>query len=94
MLDEVASSTIMRLPGQVSGRLPSRGQVAVVGTLNGHEFATVVEPDGVKGHWIRVDQQLQRTAGLRTGESVPAVGRQLRRASFDPDSCVGTGGFG
>jgi hypothetical protein len=70
MLDEVASSTIMRLPGKVSGRLPSRGQVAVVGTLNGHEFATVVEPDGVKGHWIRVDQELQRAAGLRTGESV------------------------
>jgi hypothetical protein len=32
-LDEVAASTIIRLPGAASGRLPSRGQVAVEGTL-------------------------------------------------------------
>ncbi|MGH3273175.1 MAG: YdeI/OmpD-associated family protein [Streptosporangiaceae bacterium] len=69
-LDEVASSTIMRLPGTASGRLPSRGQVAVEGTINGHLFATVLEPDGLKGHWVRVDQQLQRTVGLRAGDSV------------------------
>jgi hypothetical protein len=69
-LDDIASSTIMRLPREASGRLPSRGQVAVEATINGHEFATVLEPDGVKGHWIRVDQELQRAAELRDGDSV------------------------
>lgn len=69
-LDEIAASTIMRLPGDASGRLPSRGQVAVQGTINGHRFATVLEPDGVKGHWIKVDQDLQRAADLRAGDSV------------------------
>jgi len=69
-LGEVGSSLIMRLPAEASGRLPSRGQVAVEGTVNGRQFATVLEPDGVKGHWIRVDEQLQRAARLRTGDSV------------------------
>lgn len=69
-LDEVASSTITRLPDHVSARLPSRGQVAVEATINGHPFATVLEPDGVKGHWIRVEEELRRAAGLRVGDNV------------------------
>ena len=32
--------TILRLPEKASGKLPSRGQVAVQGTINGHEFQT------------------------------------------------------
>lgn len=72
-LDEIASSTIMRLPGEISGRLPSRGQVAVEASINGHEFATVLEPDGAKGHWMKIDPGLQRAAGLRAGESVAAT---------------------
>lgn len=43
------------LPAEASAALPSRGQVAVSGTLNGDDFATVVEPDGRKGHWIALD---------------------------------------
>jgi hypothetical protein len=34
--------TFLRLPEKASGKLPSRGQVAVQGTINGHRF-----PDGV-----------------------------------------------
>jgi hypothetical protein len=83
-LDEIASATIMRLPGEVSGRLPSRGQVAVEGTINGHEFATVLEPDGVKGHWIRVDQGLQRAADLRAGDSI-TVTIEVTRDWPEPD---------
>ena len=37
--------TILRLPEKASGKLPSRGQVAVQGTINGHGFQTVLEPD-------------------------------------------------
>lgn len=59
---------IVRLPATASGQLPSRGQVAVEGTINGHEFATVLEPDGLKGHWIKVDRKLRRAAGLRIGD--------------------------
>jgi hypothetical protein len=37
---------ILRLPKEASGKLPSRGQVAVQGTINGQRFQTVLEPDG------------------------------------------------
>ncbi|HEX8966875.1 MAG TPA: DUF1905 domain-containing protein, partial [Chloroflexota bacterium] len=51
--------TILRLPETASAKLPSRGQVAVKGTINGHGFQTVLEPDGSFGHWMRVDGTLQ-----------------------------------
>lgn len=46
---------IVRLPAEASAALPSRGQVAVVGTKDGSPFETVIEPDGLRGHWIRLD---------------------------------------
>ena len=68
-LSAIGGSTILQLPEGASKRLPSRGQVAVEGTIDGHRFATVVEPDGQRGHWIRVDRSWQRTAGLRAGDT-------------------------
>jgi bacteriocin resistance YdeI/OmpD-like protein/uncharacterized protein DUF1905 len=59
--------TVLRLPEKASARLPSRGQVAVQGTINGHGFRTVLEPDGVFGHWMRIDGELQETAALSAG---------------------------
>jgi hypothetical protein len=61
--------TILRLPEKASRKLPSRGQVAVQGTINGHGFETVLEPDGLFGHWMRIDGKLQKTAALRVGET-------------------------
>ena len=52
--------TILRLPGQASEKLPSRGQVAVQGTINGHGFQTVLEPDGNFGHWMRIDRNCDK----------------------------------
>ena len=60
---------ILRLPEEASRRLPSRAQVAVGGTINGHEFQTVLEPDGHSGHWMRVAQELQHTAGISAGDT-------------------------
>lgn len=62
-------STILQLPPNASKRLPSRGQVAVRGTINGHSFRTVLEPDGSGGHWMKVDRKLQRAAGLKAGDT-------------------------
>ena len=61
--------TIVRLPERASRKLPSRGQVAVQGTINGHGFQTVLEPDGTFGHWIRIDRELQQTARVRAGDT-------------------------
>ena len=63
----IDSSTILRLPNGASKKLPSRGQVAVQGTINGHGFRTVIEPDGQRGHWLKVDNKLQRAAGIKAG---------------------------
>jgi hypothetical protein len=65
----VDKSTVLRLPEKASVKLPSRGQVAVQGTINGHQFQTVLEPDGNSGHWMRIDRKLEERAALRPGDS-------------------------
>jgi hypothetical protein len=90
--------TIVTLPDDASARLPSRGQVAVKGVMNGHAFQTVLEPDGRRGHWLKVDTKLQQALVLRAGETValeveptkdwpePDIPRDFRSALADaPD---------
>ena len=66
----IGERTVLRLPEKATKKLPSRGQVAVEGTINGHRFETVLEPDGEFGHWMAVDRKLQQTAHLSAGEAV------------------------
>ena len=61
---------ILPVPKDESAKLPSRGQVSVTGTVNGHEFRTVLEPDGRWGHWMRVSDELQKATGVRSGDTV------------------------
>jgi hypothetical protein len=68
-LSTIDTSTILRFPETASRELPSRGQVAVRGTINGHGFETVVEPDGAFGHWIKVDRDLRHAAALSAGDT-------------------------
>ena len=72
-LSTIDTSTVLRLPETASKSLPSRGQVAVRGTINGVEFSTVLEPDGESGHWMRVDDTLQHTAGIGAGDTATVV---------------------
>ena len=88
----IGRSTILRLPASASVKLPSRGQVAVEGTINSHRFRIVLEPDGNAGHWLRVDRKLGTGAALRAGHSAavevtpvkdwpePTVPKDLKRA--------------
>ena len=68
-LSKIDTSTVLRLPETASKNLPSRGQVAVHGRINGIEFQTVLEPDGTSGHWMRVDDTLQQAAGIIAGDT-------------------------
>lgn len=61
--------TILPLPAAASKKLPSRGQVSVRGTINGHTFQTVLEPDGRFGHWMSVSHKLQRATGFKAGDT-------------------------
>jgi hypothetical protein len=61
---------IARLPEQESEKLPSRGQVAVSGSINGHDVTIVLEPDGYWGHWLYINKDLQHDAGIAVGDIV------------------------
>lgn len=69
----IDTSTILGLPEEASRALPSRGQVAVHGSVNGCQFETVLEPDGLKGHWMRVDSDLREAAGIGDGDNAEVV---------------------
>src|SRR5699024_5483621 len=59
---------ILPLPQDASAQLPSRGQVAATGELDGHQVRTVLEPDGRMGHWVSLDAALPDTSQLRETE--------------------------
>ncbi len=65
----IDDTVLVRLPEDASRQLPSRGQVAVHAALDGHAFDTVVEPDGRRGHWIRVDEALRAATGVGPGDT-------------------------
>ncbi len=69
-LYKIKTQTILRLPESTSRQLPSRGQVAVAGIINGHEFKTVLEPDGYLGHFLKISRDLQKTASVSAGDTV------------------------
>ncbi len=61
-VSRIDDTTLVRLPEPASAQLPSRGQVAVRGTIDGRPFETVVEPDGRRGHWVRLDAPIEQAA--------------------------------
>jgi hypothetical protein len=79
--------TILRVPKDESKKLPSRGQVSVVGTINGHEFQTVLEPDGEWSHWIKISDEWQKTMKIKSGDSVTV---QLTTSTMWPEPDVPT----
>jgi hypothetical protein len=86
------SWTLLILPKNASAKLPSRGMTAIEGTINGVRFQAVLEPDGQKSHWLRVDRKLRAAAGADAGDIVtleiapaakepePEVPAELRKA--------------
>lgn len=67
---EIGDWTIVRLPGDASAELPSRGMTLVEGTVNGFQSKLVLEPDGRGSHWFRVDPGLREAAGIDAGDAV------------------------
>jgi hypothetical protein len=65
-----ASWAFLILPKTASDRLPRRGRTTVDGTLNGHAFRAMLEPDGQLSHWLKVDEPLRKAAGVQVGETV------------------------
>ncbi len=78
------SQTILQLPEAESQKLPSRGQVAVVGKFNGHDFTTVLEPDGYWGHFVKVTDELQKAANVKAGDTA-ALELTVTKSWPEPD---------
>ena len=62
--------TFLVLPKNASAKLPSRGMTAIEGTLNGCPFQAMLEPDGQKSHWLKVDRKLSEAARADAGDIV------------------------
>jgi Bacteriocin-protection, YdeI or OmpD-Associated/Domain of unknown function (DUF1905) len=86
------SWSFLILPKNASAKLPSRSVTAIEGTINSIPFQAVLEPDGQKGHWLKVERKLCATAGADAGDMVtleiapasqelePEVPAELRKA--------------
>jgi hypothetical protein len=68
--EKTASWMFLTLPKDATAKLPSRGMTAIEGTINGVAFSAMLEPDGQKGHWLKVDRRLREAAGADAGDFV------------------------
>jgi hypothetical protein len=64
------SWTFLIVPKDASAKLPSRGMTAIEGTINDFSFQAVLEPDGQKSHWLKVNRKLRENAGAKAGDIV------------------------
>src|ERR1017187_7528734 len=67
---KAGSWTFLTLPKDASAKLPSRGMTTVEGTINGFPFRATLDPDGQRGHWLKVDRKLREAAGADAGDVV------------------------
>ena len=79
--------TFLILPKNASAKLPSRGMTAIEGTINGFPFQAVLEPDGQKSHWLKVDRKLREAAGADAGDVVTL---EIAPAAEEPEPTVPT----
>jgi hypothetical protein len=75
----------LTLPKNASAKLPSRGMSAIEGTINGAPFRAVLEPDGQKSHWLKVDRKLSKSAGA---EECDIVTLEIAPAAEDPEPTI------
>jgi hypothetical protein len=82
---KTGSWTFLTLPKNASAKLPSRGMTAIEGTINGVPFQAVLEPDGQKSHWLKVDRKLRDAAGADEGDVVTL---EIAPAAAEPEPTV------
>jgi hypothetical protein len=65
-----ASWSFLILPESASAKLPTRGMTTVEGAINGPPFRATLEPDGRRGHWLKVTGKLREAARAEIGDMV------------------------
>ena len=56
------------LPEEASAKLSRRGRTTVDGTINNQGFRVLLEPDGRKSHWLKIEANLVEASGANFGE--------------------------
>lgn len=79
------SWTFLVLPTAASAKLPSRSMTAIEGTINDVPFEAVLEPDGQKSHWLKVDRKLSEAAGADAGDTVSL---EIAPATEEPEPTI------
>lgn len=77
--------TFLILPKNASAKLPSRSRTAVEGTINGIAFSATLEPDGQKGHWLKVTRKMSKAAAAKSGD---VVSLEIAPAAKEPEPKV------
>lgn len=89
-LYDINSRTILRLPTDISAKLPSRGMVMVKGTMNNIPFKAVLEPDGKYGpgiepsHWFSPSKELLNDVQAKVGDIVQ-VSLEVTKEWIEPE---------
>jgi hypothetical protein len=79
------SWTFLILPKNASAKLSSRSVTAIEGFINGCPFQAVLEPDGQKSHWLKVDRKLRKAADAEAGDVVTL---EITPAAKEPEAEV------
>jgi hypothetical protein len=83
--EKAGSWTFLTLPKSASARLSSRSMTAIEGTINDVPFEAVLQPDGQKSHWLKVDRKLSEAAGADAGDTVSL---EIAPAAEEPEPTV------
>jgi len=83
--EKAGAWTFLVLPKNASAKLPSRGITAIEGTIDGFPFEAVLEPDGQKSHWLKLDRKLREAAGAEAGDVVTL---EIAPAAAEPEPTV------
>lgn len=59
--------TFVVLPHAVSAKLARRGRITVIAAIYGYAFEALLEPDGKKSHWLRIDKEQLELSGAVIG---------------------------
>ena len=80
-----ATWSFLVLPRSASSRLPSRGMVAVEGSINGSPFKATLDPDSKGSHWLKVPKKVRDAARAAIGDTVEL---EMTVASKEPEPGV------
>lgn len=65
-----ARPAFLVLPPAASAKLPTRNALTVEGTINGHAIRALLQPDGQKGHWLKLTPAMLKGAAAKVDDLV------------------------